>query len=125
MAKKLDSQEVLNTQVLISVKGRTKLVSGAVYHNFDEVPLFRGIYIRECEGTDEDGEPKIMGFYFANMDGEEELITNAYAIQKALDTVTDKGMVRDLGIPLEIEFKGKITNAKGKPFNRFDISLLA
>jgi hypothetical protein len=109
---------------VIQIKGRTNLISGAVYHNFEESPIFKGTYKGQCMGKDDEGNPKVIGFYFENTDGEEEVVTNAFAIEKALNTVTDQGMVMDLGKVLEITFKGKVINSKGKPFNRFDIVLL-
>jgi hypothetical protein len=102
-------------------KGRVNLISGAVYHNFEENPIFKGVYAGECWND----EPKLIGFYFVDGDGEQVLITNAFSIEKALNTITEDGIVKDLGKQLEITFKGKsIIKKTGKPFNRFEVVLI-
>jgi len=103
------------------------VVSSAQYHNFDEDPIFKGYYIGEQAGVNTDtGENTIIGFNFSDQDGEEFLITNAWSIDKALNTVDEKTncMVRDSGLLIEIEFLGKIENSKGRGFNRFKVSVI-
>jgi hypothetical protein len=123
-AERLNSD--LENTLQLNSSGRTTLISGAVYHNFEENPLFTGKYKGECWGKGDNGESKCIGFYFVNGDYEEVLITNAFAIEKALNTVTSKGLVKDMDCVLEIEFQGKtIIKKTGKPFNRFQVTLLS
>lgn len=100
---------------------RKVLVSGAVYHNFEESPIYRGVYTGDCK--DDDG--KIIGFYFVDEEGEETIITNSFAIEKALNTELEGSLVKDMNLPIEITFQGKtIVKKTGKPFNRFQVVLL-
>ena len=103
------------------------IVSSAQYWDFEKNPIFKGYYISEHSGKDsETGEDKVFGFNFSDQDGQEYLITNAWSIKKALDTVDDKTscMVRDMNTLIEIEFIEKVENKKGRPFNRFKVSIL-
>jgi len=110
-----------NLTTKIMTKRRT-LISAATYHNFEEEPLFRGVYMGECKNE----EGKLIGFLFCNEDGEEEMVTNSYSIEKALNMETEHGLlVKDSNLTIEIEFKDKITIKKtGKPFNRFQVCIM-
>jgi hypothetical protein len=99
---------------------RITLVSGAVYHNFEENPIFKGRYLGETR----DDSGKLIGFLFVNDDGEEMIVSNSFSIDKALNIEVDGAMVKDLGRELEITFLGKtIVKKTGKPFNRFQVVL--
>jgi hypothetical protein len=101
---------------------RKTLVSAAVYHDFEAEMIFTGRYLGEC--TNDEG--KVIGFIFVNDDGEEEIITNAYSIEKALNMENEHGqLIKDSNVLLEICFLGKtIMKKTGKPFNRFQITAL-
>jgi hypothetical protein len=119
--KELTSEEVLRAEVPTKKGGRTQLISGAVYHEFDKDPIFIGTYQREHYSAD----GNLIGYDFVNQDGEEVIISNSVAITKALDIEVNGAMVRDLGKPIEITFMGQVTiKSSGKPYNRFSIVLL-
>jgi hypothetical protein len=102
---------------------KQRLVSGAGYWDFEENPKFIGTFIVEVHKESDD---KLIGYAFASEDGEEFLISNSHAIEKAVNMEipgTDT-LVRDGGYPLEILFKGKTTNSKGQDVNIFTIDLI-
>jgi len=110
--------------------GKRTIVSSSQFWDFNENPIFRGSFVCEQKGLVEnreskEKEEKIVGFIFCDEDGEEHLITNAWAINKALNQEDDKlgCMVKDADVMLEIEFLEKI-DVKGQPFNRFKVSIL-
>jgi hypothetical protein len=105
---------------------KTKLISGAVYHNFEVTPIFVGSFNGECIASEGENEGECIGYYFATPDGEEVIISNSYAITKALNMEipgTDV-MVRDGNKKLEITFLGKVQRKNGQPFNRYEINLI-
>jgi hypothetical protein len=102
------------------VKGRRELVSGAIYHNFEETPIFTGKFV----GEHVNDEGKVIGYDFLDVDGQEWIITNAFSITKALDMEVEGTLVRDMDAYLEITFLGKTVKTDGKPFNRYSIVLL-
>ena len=99
---------------------RTKIVSGALFHNFDETPLFTGTYVGECFNNDNE----MIGYYFADTEGEQVIIPNSFAIKKALESEIENMIVKDMPNLIEIEFKGKIIRKNGLPFNRYEISII-
>jgi hypothetical protein len=100
---------------------KIKIVSGAEYWNFEENPIFIGKY----QGIAKNEEGKVIGFNFIDLDNEDYIITNSHSIEKALNTEVNGTLVHDLDKNLEIIFRGKVTSkSSGKPFNKFDISLL-
>jgi hypothetical protein len=100
---------------------KIKIVSGAEYWNFEENPIFVGKY----QGIAKNEEGKVIGFNFIDLDDEDYIITNSHSIEKALNTEVNGILVHDLDKNLEIIFRGKVTSkSTGKPFNKFDISLL-
>jgi hypothetical protein len=103
---------------------KTRIVSGASYHDFEATPIFVGTYIGEHHSEKVEDDFKVIGYDFITLDGEEVIISNSHSITKALDTEIDGTLVRELNKPLEIQFLGKIMSANGKPFNRFSVSLL-
>ena len=101
---------------------RKVLVSGAGYHNFEENPIFKGTFLNDV--NDEEGV--LVGFNFVDTDGEEQIITNAFAINKALQTQLEEGMVKDLNLVLQITWKGKIElAASGRSYNKFEVEIIA
>jgi hypothetical protein len=106
--------------------GKTSLVSAALYHDFDIEPTFIGTYLHDVIGKDQQDptKQKVIGYAFADENGEEFVITSAHAVTKALNTEISGKFVKDLGKRLEITFVGKLERA-GKPdYNRFKIDLL-
>lgn len=100
---------------------RKVLVSGAVYHNFEESPIFKGQYLDEVRNDDD----KLIGFLFVNSDGEEMIVSNSFAIEKAINTDIEGTLVKDMSVTLEITFLGKtIVKKTGKPFNRFQVVMI-
>jgi hypothetical protein len=100
---------------------KIKIVSGAEYWNFEENPIFVGKY----QGIAKNEEGKVIGYNFIDLDNEDYIISNSHSIEKALNTEVNGTLVHDLDKNLEIIFRGKITSkSTGKPFNKFDISLL-
>jgi hypothetical protein len=100
---------------------RKVLVSGAVYHNFEESPIFKGQYLGEVRNDEE----KLIGFLFVNSDGEEMIVSNSFAIEKAINIDIEGTLVKDMGVTLEITFLGKtIVKKTGKPFNRFQVVMI-
>lgn len=100
------------------------LISGATFHDFEASPEFVGEYlgtqmIREKDSlTDEKQKAgDIMGFNFIDHNGEPALIGNSHQIAKAI------GMIKP-GARLYIRFIEKVTNAAGKPVNRFAVDEL-
>jgi len=113
-----------NTNGIPATNKRVELISGAIYHNFEESPIFKGRYLSDFHGKNENGEDKVIGFLFVNTDGEEMIISNSFAIDKALNTEVGENLAKDLDRDLEITFLGKSTIKKtGKPFNRFKVVL--
>lgn len=111
---------------LRSVNGKIRLVTGAKYWDFKENPIFRGKYQSELIGQDPSnpGSEKVIGYNFADTDGEEWVITSAYAVSKALETQIEGTMVKDMDVILEITWFEKI-DRPGKPsYNRFQIDIL-
>jgi hypothetical protein len=106
---------------------RFKLSSSAMFHDFKAEPTFVGRYIGEHIGMIEDQETHekhegVIGFDFINDDGIEVIISKSHSITKSLTTEDEKGvMFKDRKGIFEITFIDKITNSKGKPFNRFDV----
>lgn len=108
------------------------IVSSAQYHDFEQNPIYTGKYVNEqrADILDEDTgeiENKVIGFLFEDESGEQSIITNAWSIEKALNTEDEKTncLVKDSGLTIEIEFLGKVQkNGKGRPFNRFKVSLI-
>jgi hypothetical protein len=122
------SKNVKQTENLDGSK-RIRLSSAALFHNFDENPQFVGRFLGEHIGQVEDTETHIkhegvIGYDFVNDDGEEVIISKSYAIAKALTTPISEGsekLFKDVSGIFDISFMGKVTNSKGKPFNRFDV----
>jgi hypothetical protein len=106
---------------------RLHLSSAAMFYKLEENIPFVGKYLGDHIGQVEDPETHVkkegvIGFDFVNDDGEEVIITNSHSIAKSLNTVLASGkMAKETPGVFEIEFLGKITNSKGKPFNRFDV----
>jgi hypothetical protein len=110
--------------------GKRIIVSSAQYWDFGANPIFRGKYISEQRGDILDKktgelENKIIGFVMHDEDGEQFLITNAWAIQKALNSEDERTgcLVKDSDLWIEIEFIEKVNNGKNQPFNRFKVSV--
>ena len=140
--QKVDVQEEqLAEQVTEEVENlqRTKeqvLVSAAEYWDFSEYDVFVGSYIQDVIGESGDKEGELIGHEFEEAEtGELFIISNAYAVVKALDSrvktfdkdgkETGEAFVKDIpGAILKIEFKGQTTTRKGQTFNKFRISLL-
>jgi hypothetical protein len=115
--------EILNVEekrIPKSSTGRTKIVSGATYWNFEENPIFIGTYQGECH----DNEGKLIGFFFIDNDNQEHIISNSYAIEKALNSDVEGTLVMDSNNVLEIISLGKSQTKEGKQFNRFDVTML-
>jgi hypothetical protein len=99
---------------------KTQIISGANYHNFQETPVFQGVY----QGEHINDEGKLIGYDFISVDGDEVIISNSYSITKALDAEFKGTIVSEGGFVMEIEFLGKAEMKNGKPFNRFSVSIL-
>ena len=99
---------------------RRQIVSGANYWPFSAQPIFIGKFVSDHYND----EGKLIGYDFVDQDGEMFIISNCYATTKALDTEIDGKIVRDMDLPLEITFLGKVEMKNGKPFNRYSVVLL-
>lgn len=105
------------------------LVSGAEYWDFEANPAFVGLYDSlvkreqdEVNGTGKAGD--LIGFNFLDADGEMHIISNSYAIEKALLMDYKGSKVLESGNVIKIIFLGKGENSKGQPFNRFKVSMM-
>jgi len=107
------------------------IVSGADYHDFDVESKFIGHYINEVK-REKDGKEEnqkvgdIVGYLMVSESGEEKIIGNAHAIEKAFNTVLtegpDKGkMYKETGATFYIEFLGKTDIGGGRMYNRFKV----
>lgn len=104
------------------------LVSGAVFWDFDENPVFIGSFtgkeiIRERDGKNADKNPNekagsVMGFEFKDENGDIHLLGNSYSIAKVFSGKEGKARI---GQKMYIEFEGKEEQAGKQPFNRFHI----
>lgn len=101
------------------------ITSGANFFKFDEKlsPIFKGKMIkpviREKDGEDENQKAgSVMGYEFADVNGELHIIGNSHAIEKAVTT----GQMKP-GDFVVITFKGQTKNRLGKPVNVFKIDL--
>ena len=98
--------------------------SGASYHDFIKEPIFEGNFVSKFLAPKDIPSNKtkkgdVIGFNMVDaITGKESIISNSYAIQKALE---ESGFSKD--ITWWIEFEGKF-QVKGKPFNRFYIAKL-
>lgn len=102
-------------------EGRTNLVSGAGYHNWEDEPSYRGKFVDDVKND----ENEIIGYLFEDSDGEQSVITNTHAITKALNTKVGDGIVRDIDCVLEFTFLGKsVLKSSGREYNRFQIDML-
>ncbi len=108
------------------------IIENLGYHDFNEVPIFQGIYDKTVmlkdEVKDNKGkvtEDRINAHVFYDLDREEGVyITTAYSINKALEVATKDypEEIKANNIVFRIEFLGK-TEVKGKPFNQFNIGV--
>lgn len=100
---------------------RRTLVSGAAFHDFEASPEFTGTYltpvVREKDGDENQKAGDVMGYLFADENGEETIIGNSHQVGKAIEQVK-KG---DL---LYFQFLGKTQNSKGQQVNRFRVELI-
>jgi len=123
MAKRANDEQIYDTAQ------RQKLASGAEFFKFDleANKTFVGKFLSERIGMREDlqtHEKKegIIGYDFVDHDGVEWIIGDSYSVRKSLNADMGNGKTaKDLPGVFEIEFLGKIVDAKGKPFNRFDV----
>lgn len=111
-----------------AISGKT-LVSGASYWDFELEHYFVGSWTGQYakrnkqekdkpENVGEDGKV-VIGFLFeSEIDGEQHIIGNSYAIVKALDLLSKDGNEK---AKILIEFKGQTENAQGQPYNNFHI----
>jgi|GEM_PF-2451602 hypothetical protein len=114
------------TTTTTTTTGRRQLVSSAKFWDFREQGTFTGTYLHDVLGEDPNkpGEKKVIGFSFANQDGEEWVISSCYAVAKALETEIEGKLVKNMKQLLEITWVEKIER-EGKPsYNRFQIDLL-
>lgn len=98
------------------------LVSGGKFHDFDQEPIFEGIYKHPviAEQDNEKRQQKkgdVIGYAFDTEGDEEEIVGNSHSVRKAIDQV-------EPGARMRIEFLGKGETSTGQPFNRFKIDLL-
>jgi hypothetical protein len=100
---------------------KRNILSGAVFHNFNEKPLFCGTFMDECKN--EEGET--IGYNFVDENGEIWVLGKNYAIERALNTVLpgEEVPVSELQKILEITFLGKVPRKAGGEFNRFKIDI--
>lgn len=121
---------------IIRKKNRTvvNLISGAEFHDFDEEPVFAGIYhkpvIREKDGPNVEKNPNekagtVMGYQFTTLldfntdkerQGYDAIVGNSEQIKRGLEQAKDGDIYR-------IEFKGKTTNSKNQPVNIYRVDL--
>lgn len=98
--------------------GMVTLVSGAEYFDFEVNPVFDGTYLRpmyrEKDGAKGQHAGDLIGFYFADGDGEEHIIGNSHAIEKAITMIKP-------GRKLRITFQGQTLNAKNQKVNKFKV----
>lgn len=111
--------------------GKT-LVSGSEYWDFEAEPYFVGRWTERYakrekrpkdkpEDIEKDGKVIIGLIFESELDGEEWIIGNSYAVTKALKILEKDG---DVTVPILIEFKGKTETADGQPYNNFHIVAL-
>lgn len=103
------------------------VVSGAEYWDFNEGKIFIGKFLNAFipDGGEKAGET--IGFNFEGLDGSVWIISNSYAIEKALQYPMDRGdgqRLMDCDCLIKIEFLGQGENSKGQPFNKFKVTAL-
>jgi hypothetical protein len=110
------------------LEGRVRLSNASLFFNFEESVPFVGRYLSDHLGMIEDkvtGEKHegVIGYDFVDDDGEEVIISNSWSITESLNkSIVEGGKpVKELAGIFEITFLGKVTNSKGKPFNRFNV----
>jgi hypothetical protein len=110
------------------LEGRVRLSSASLFLNFEENVPFVGRYLSDHLGMIEDkvtGEKHegVIGYDFVDDDGQEVIISNSWSITESLNkSIVEGGKpVKELAGIFEITFLGKVTNSKGKPFNRFNV----
>lgn len=114
-----ETQEYMDTQL---PKGKI-LVSGADFWNFEESPEFIGTPLGSMVKDPNDG--RVLGFDFADDNGEQWIIGASHSIEKALDMDIEGKKVIDLGRKLLIQWKGKISlKDSGKTFNKYYVVML-
>lgn len=131
MAKKSDLEANAGERPVLSGEENPKpgkmpkvrnIISGAIFWNFNEAAVFTGTYLDECKN--EEGE--VIGFNFADQDGEIWVLGKNYAIERALGTVLpgEEVPISEMEKPLRIQFLGKAERKSGGEFNRFKIDLI-
>ena len=104
------------------------LVSGADFFEFtDSNNVFVGRYlgtkaVREKDGQGENQKAgSVMGYNFVSDDGEQYIIGNSHAVQKAMDIVESRALVKPR---MRFTFLGQTKNSAGQKVNQFNIELL-
>jgi len=107
------------------------IIQNFAYHDFNEVPVFVGIYdktvlLKEAYKNDKDEEiAAIEAHVFFDVEqGEGVYISTSHSINKSLDRARKdfKAEIDSDNLVFNIEFLGK-TEFKGKPFNQFNIGI--
>ncbi len=114
------------------VKVKKILASSAQFHDFEADKHFTGQYLydRSAKITDKETgevETKVIGFVMLDhTTGEEVMVTNADAINKAFTEEYESGKsVKSEKDLVRITFNGKtVIKATGRPYNLFKVELL-
>lgn len=111
------------------------IVTGAEYWDFEETPIFTGMFvgpfIAENDGPEKDGtlqykKGDTLGYNIEDDLGDTHIISNSHNIEKWLhseDPKSDGKLIKDTGKRLYFEFLGKGETRDKKPFNRFKLGL--
>jgi len=112
----------LTDAVVLKDTKKINIISGAVFHNFNEYSTFIGTYVDECHNA----EGELIGYNFVDQNGEVWVLGKNYSIERALNTVLpgEKIPICEMGKPLEIIFLGKVERKAGGEFSRFTINQL-
>lgn len=103
------------------------LVSGAGFWSFEEEPEFTGY--PTGEKVVDPNDDRVLGYHFADLDGQPWVIGASWSIDKAMNMQTEVDNklvpVYKSGAKLFIHYAGKTTVKKtGQQFNQFDVILL-
>jgi hypothetical protein len=100
----------------------TSVVQELPFHDFQEEKTYIGCYVSTLTLGDKPEKKFDVNIFADPETGEQKFITNAYAINKAIEQARLKYPENMSDVVFRMEYEGK-TEVHGKPLNKFKIGI--